>query len=857
MLRARIVHQIQRVADKMQNVNSEGTQNNSPDNSISKVSSTGSLSNLNAFPKRQSSLASTSDKNSNHTSNVQILAPDEIEKRIDKRTRLAFAELLLTVLEVDFCGSDENFNEFKKQTQEFIFKALKLKTEDEKLLFDKVSGNNDLGEVIVVIKNNEYLKEHSPITLLACFLNVALGGGSYDSRHRVLIRHCTAMLGILFDDVEQIGSKYAGEKCQNEKNKTLCARASAGIGGILIGVTGGLAAPLGWFEVILLAAGTGFLIGGTVSGIATTAGAAAIGSLFGIAGAGISGYKMSKRVGAIEEFVIEDLSDGESLHCVLCVSGWIDEGDGEDAFKTQWKHLQMAQEQYTLRYESKYLIELGKAIEYFMSFAVSYAIQHTLMETALAGLMTAIAWPLVLISSAEVINNPWNVCVSRATEVGEQLAEVLLTRAHGRRPITLIGFSLGARVLYHCLLTMSKREHFQGIIQDVVLLGAPVSASTKEWQQISKVVGGRIINGYCETDWLLRFLYRTMSIQFAIAGTAPVIVKGQQKIVNFNLSHIVKGHFDYSKKLTECLKAVGIRTLSASNEPFQKMSSEARAQASTPPPSETEKIIPLTDVDVDLKATLKIAENVGQPFVQKTEEKTTTKSGETEGDEAAIAAKSKKTQGMEITESSNSRADSRLASGQQSPIAFPPEVLSEAAKGVAKKDVEENECFDPCFYMNKIPMRQHLSERRPKTVAQAEQVHENEEFTINVIAKKVAPKRDLLCKLAVCQKSFLGSGAFSDVYRGTVRRKTSSGVDEVVDVAIKKIWPDPSREDRQITLHRRLKHDNLISLLYYYVCLHPTSKLFVYQTLCALAYLETMSIVHRDIKPNFFGKFAC
>ncbi|KAI6219281.1 hypothetical protein M3Y95_01122700 [Aphelenchoides besseyi] len=559
----------------MQNSNSE---NDSPDNSIPKVSSTGSLSNLNAFPKRQSSLASTSDKNSNHTSNVQILAPDEIEKRIDKRTRLAFAELLLTILEVDFCGSDENFNEFKKHTNEFIFKTLKLKSEDEKLLFDKVSGNNDLGEVIVVIKNNEYLKEHSPITLLACFLNVALSGGSYDSRHRVLIRHCTAMLGILFDDVEQVentltdclmseyeetdeATKEAAGLDRNTREKSAKMKkikryalvgASAGIGGILIGVTGGLAAPL-------VAAGTGFLIGGTVSGIATTAGAAAIGSLFGIAGAGISGYKMSKRVGAIEEFVIEDLSDGESLHCVLCVSGWIDEADGEDAFKTQWKHLQMAQEQYTLRYESKYLVELGKAIEYLMSFAVSYAIQHTLMETALAGLMTAIAWPLVLISTASVIDNPWNVCVSRATEVGEQLAEVLLTRAHGRRPITLIGFSLGARVLYHCLLTMSKREHFQGIIQDVVLLGAPVSASTKEWQQISRVVGGRIINGYCETDWLLRFLYRTMSVQFAIAGTAPVIVKGQQKIVNFNLSHIVKGHFDYSKKLTECLKAVGIR----------------------------------------------------------------------------------------------------------------------------------------------------------------------------------------------------------------------------------------------------------------------------------------------------------
>ena len=45
----------------------------------------------------------------------------------------------------------------------------------------------------------------------------------------------------------------------------------------------------------------------------------------------------------------------------------------------------MSREQYTLRYESKYLVELGRAIDYFMSIAVSVAVQKTLMETALAG----------------------------------------------------------------------------------------------------------------------------------------------------------------------------------------------------------------------------------------------------------------------------------------------------------------------------------------------------------------------------------------------------------------------------------------------------------------------------------------
>jgi hypothetical protein len=41
------------------------------------------------------------------------------------------------------------------------------------------------------------------------------------------------------------------------------------------------------------------------------AGAAVIGSLFGAAGAGVSGYKMNKRVGDVEEFFFVRLSPGE------------------------------------------------------------------------------------------------------------------------------------------------------------------------------------------------------------------------------------------------------------------------------------------------------------------------------------------------------------------------------------------------------------------------------------------------------------------------------------------------------------------------------------------------------------------
>uniref|UniRef100_A0A183CT85 SLC12 domain-containing protein n=1 Tax=Globodera pallida TaxID=36090 RepID=A0A183CT85_GLOPA len=79
---------------------------------------------------------------------------------------------------------------------------------------------------------------------------------------------------------------------------------------------------------------------------------------------------------------------------------------------------------------------------------------------------------------------------------------------------------------------MSKRvPDSLGIVQDVILLGAPVSASPSQWRQL------------CSTDWLLRFLYRAMSVQFIIAGTGPVDSRTERKIVNFNLSHIVRVYF--------------------------------------------------------------------------------------------------------------------------------------------------------------------------------------------------------------------------------------------------------------------------------------------------------------------------
>jgi hypothetical protein len=47
------------------------------------------------------------------------------------------------------------------------------------------------------------------------------------------------------------------------------------------------------------------------------------------------------------------------------------------------------------------------------------------------------------------------------------------------------------------LQEMSQRDRCEGIIQDAILLGTPVTGAPKDWQKLMRVVSGKIVNGYC------------------------------------------------------------------------------------------------------------------------------------------------------------------------------------------------------------------------------------------------------------------------------------------------------------------------------------------------------------------------
>ena len=104
----------------------------------------------------------------------------------------------------------------------------------------------------------------------------------------------------------------------------------------------------------------------------------------------------------------------------------------------------------------------------------------------------------------------WSASYEAAKKAGAALAAQLRARRCGERPVTLIGVSLGARVVWHCLEVLADLPDTDGtgLVLDVLLIAAPVTANPGRWEKISTIVAGRLINAYVPGDTQLGVLYR-------------------------------------------------------------------------------------------------------------------------------------------------------------------------------------------------------------------------------------------------------------------------------------------------------------------------------------------------------------
>ena len=202
-------------------------------------------------------------------------------------------------------------------------------------------------------------------------------------------------------------------------------------------------------------------------------------------------------------------------------------------------------------WEPEMLGQTGTALRILTQELITQVGQQVLQATVMTALMSALQWPIrpsaysgradraVLTKLGYLIDNPWSNALDRAWAAGQVLADILVKRNVGVRPVSLVGFSLGARVIFYALEALAKAKAY-GVVQEVVLLGATVTASTKTWRTVRSVVSGRFVNGYSRSDWILGYLFRaTTGGLSTVAGLRPVDqVPG---IENIDLTEIVLG----------------------------------------------------------------------------------------------------------------------------------------------------------------------------------------------------------------------------------------------------------------------------------------------------------------------------
>ncbi|KAK5628270.1 hypothetical protein RRF57_003985 [Xylaria bambusicola] len=169
--------------------------------------------------------------------------------------------------------------------------------------------------------------------------------------------------------------------------------------------------------------------------------------------------------------------------------------------------------------------------------------------------MAALQLPVVLSKLAYLIDNPWAVSLDRAWAAGLILADSLIDRNLGARPITLVGYSLGSRVIFSCLLELA-RKGAHGLVQNVYLFGAPIVVKKEEFLKARAVVAGRFVNGYNRNDWILGYLFRLTNGGIRrVAGLATI--DGIPEVENFDCTSFVGGHMQYRTAMPRLLRECG------------------------------------------------------------------------------------------------------------------------------------------------------------------------------------------------------------------------------------------------------------------------------------------------------------
>lgn len=262
-------------------------------------------------------------------------------------------------------------------------------------------------------------------------------------------------------------------------------------------------------------------------------------------------------------------------------------------------------EMYTVKWESRLLTQICDCVTDLAVDVVTGATRQILKQTVLHTLLAAVILPSYLLNLMDAIDGDWTIAVERADEAGVVLAKTLLYSRAGRRPVTLVGYSFGARIIYACLKELARYqeewEHYRelleesdifpnggvhqhgrlakykqkmkgmrepaSIVEDAIMLGLPNHLSLSSWKACRQVVAGRLVNCYSNNDLILSLMFQAKrfsggslnqgigSILKPVCGTCPV---GEPGVENIDCSDLILGHQDYCLETGKVLERIGL-----------------------------------------------------------------------------------------------------------------------------------------------------------------------------------------------------------------------------------------------------------------------------------------------------------
>ena len=255
-------------------------------------------------------------------------------------------------------------------------------------------------------------------------------------------------------------------------------------------------------------------------------------------------------------------------------------------------------EVYTLHWETHMLTKLCLCFRDVALTTAASAGQQALRLMVANTIALAASVPIYLLQAMNSIDETWSVVVSRAEAAGKELAKSLLVNNAGHRPVTLLGYSFGARVVFSCLKQLAvyqqqwedyhelkakraigfasheeshntKRKEKKwmlhelefdrepaSVVEDAVIIGAPMYLSLSSWKACRQVVAGRFVNVYSRTDKILSlmFKYKQMMESFKpVCGNCTIAVPG---VENIDVSDLVGNHQEYVLKVGDIMKRV-------------------------------------------------------------------------------------------------------------------------------------------------------------------------------------------------------------------------------------------------------------------------------------------------------------